>query len=458
MHKLFALSLVIILLFPLSIYAKSNMLFILDGSNSMWGQVDGEAKIISAQNVLGGLLKDLPINTQVGFMTYGHREEGSCEDIEVLAGVGEVNSDVLINKINTLKPKGKTPIAAALAKSIEVLKQFEGDNNNVVLISDGLETCGGDPCAAAKALADAGIQARVHVVGFDVSEQESSQLQCIPAMGNGQYFSATNAEELKTAITEVKEAAIATPSPPESVVWFEDNFDGDDLSEHWEVINPDPDGYIVENGSLLILTSGDSPLAGSDGLTNIFRLTQEMPEGDWKATMRLIPEVATFRERYILALYRDKDNMLSATSGNNVTGSDNHIEMRIWGDKVQRAKTTGFSEVALNSPGIGYFHSATINYINWTKANEKAVLMQIKKVGRNYWTSIKVEGDATMADGMEPEWVDVSQLTSLRSPGDSLVIALTQVPFAGKVDYQVEGGEALVMIDWVKIEAPGQAK
>ena len=70
--------------------AAANMLFILDGSNSMWGQVDGVAKIETAKNVLGDLLADLPQDTKVGLMAYGHRAEGDCNDVETLAGIGAV--------------------------------------------------------------------------------------------------------------------------------------------------------------------------------------------------------------------------------------------------------------------------------------------------------------------------------------------------------------------------------
>ena len=56
--------------------ATTNMLFILDGSNSMWGQVDGVAKIETAKQVLGKLLSDLPAATQVGLVAYGHRLRG----------------------------------------------------------------------------------------------------------------------------------------------------------------------------------------------------------------------------------------------------------------------------------------------------------------------------------------------------------------------------------------------
>ena len=60
-----------------------------------------------------------------------------------------------------------------------IAEMNKGDNNSIVLISDGIETCGGDPCAVAKKLTKDNIDFKVHVVGFDVSKKAKEQLECI---------------------------------------------------------------------------------------------------------------------------------------------------------------------------------------------------------------------------------------------------------------------------------------
>ena len=62
------------------------------------------------------------------------------------------------------------------------------------------------------------------------------------------------------------------------LLWFVDTFDGVDLGDHWELLNPDPNSYIVENGSLSILAAATSGLTRDD-LQNIFRLTKGLPPG-----------------------------------------------------------------------------------------------------------------------------------------------------------------------------------
>ena len=111
------------------------------------------------------------------------------------------------------------PITKSFELAGEWLKDVE-EETTVVLISDGKETCGGDPCALVKSLRQRGINVRVHVVGFDVNKEERDQLFCIADGGNGGYFGADNAGELREALTEVRReivAAVPEDSKPEPV-------------------------------------------------------------------------------------------------------------------------------------------------------------------------------------------------------------------------------------------------
>ena len=87
------------------------------------------------------------------------------------------------------------------------------ENNHVVLISDGIETCEGDPCKVAADLVAKGLNVRVHVVGFDVDADAREQLQCIAEAGNGMYFDAQSAQALQQAVIEVRAVAQAEPEP-----------------------------------------------------------------------------------------------------------------------------------------------------------------------------------------------------------------------------------------------------
>jgi Ca-activated chloride channel family protein len=186
--------------------SSSTTLFVLDASGSMWGEIEGGHKIVIARDVFGKLVDDLPGDAEVGLIAYGHRREGDCSDIETLVPIGPLDMQQLKETVNGLNPKGKTPITASIQQAVDLLRDREG-GAAVILVSDGLETCGGDPCAAVRLAKDEGLDFVLHVVGFDVAGEDVSQLECAAQAGGGLYLSAENAGELGAAL----EAAVAMP-------------------------------------------------------------------------------------------------------------------------------------------------------------------------------------------------------------------------------------------------------
>ena len=182
------------------------LVLILDASGSMWGQVDGENKIVIARQVLGELADELPAASDVGLLAYGHRRKGDCADIETLIPLGPLDRGVLKSAVEALNPKGKTPLTGSVESALDIVRT-SGEPATVLLISDGLETCGGDPCQAVKLAKDTGIPLVLHVVGFDVGAEDQSQLQCMAEAGGGLYLDADDAGELGQAL----DAAIAMP-------------------------------------------------------------------------------------------------------------------------------------------------------------------------------------------------------------------------------------------------------
>ena len=230
--KFFWISLVIISLLPLTQKpaftesAKATILFILDGSGSMWAKIDNKEKITIAKGVLIELIEELPEAVHVGLEVYGHRSKGDCNDIEMLVPVGEGDKVVLREKIQSINPKGKTPITESIRLAAKHIETRE-EETMIVLVSDGNETCKGDPCALVKELKEKGIKFVMHVVGLDVTTQEKEQLVCIAEVGGGKYFTAQNAKQLKIAFSEVKvrltrqAASSSTVSPYLGEVWYE---------------------------------------------------------------------------------------------------------------------------------------------------------------------------------------------------------------------------------------------
>ncbi len=206
--KIFTATTALVLGMSLSttLHAEPASMFILDASGSMWGRLDdGQPKISVAREVMGKLTANLPASVHAGLISYGHRRKGDCSDIEVVHPVSEGGGAVIGSRLGSLVPRGKTPITDALQLAADTLTGRE-DDRTIVLVSDGIETCKGDPCALAEALhaSDAGL--KIHVVGYGVDAQAQAQLQCVANKGGGAYFRADDTTGLTMALTEVTES------------------------------------------------------------------------------------------------------------------------------------------------------------------------------------------------------------------------------------------------------------
>jgi Ca-activated chloride channel family protein len=281
-------------------------ILVLDGSGSMWGQIDGVNKIVIAREVIGGLLDSLPADMELGLMAYGHRTKGDCNDIELLYEPG-TDRAAIARAVNAINPKGKTPLSAAVIAAAEALKYTE-EPATVILVSDGIETCNYDPCAVGRQLEETGVNFTAHVIGFDVAEPEArAQLQCLAEATGGSFRTAANAEELSRAL-EVVAAPVAEPAPPEpakpavvpAAVRFHavDGFAGPEITEGlvWTVTTEDG-GVALDHGgeAVPVLT-----LAPGRGHVSVTRLADEATaEKDFTVfsgeDMRITLELPEFR-------------------------------------------------------------------------------------------------------------------------------------------------------------------
>ncbi len=196
--------------------AAGRAVLVLDASGSMWGQVENTSKIIVARDVIQKLMSNWDPKVHLGVTAYGHREKGNCADIENLVPVGVVDTDAVMTVVNGLQPKGKTPLGDAIRQAAKSLKYTE-ERATVILVSDGKETCQADPCAVAAELEAGGIDLTVHVIGFDLADEEKAQLQCIADNTGGKFLSADNAPQLHDAMKTTVQL-VAKPEPPKKRV------------------------------------------------------------------------------------------------------------------------------------------------------------------------------------------------------------------------------------------------
>ena len=176
--------------------------FIIDASGSMLQKLGGVRRIELAKSALSDLAKNaLPDGTGFALRVFGHKEAGSCRtDLEL--PLAPIDRAVAVAKIQSLNAMNlaKTPIGASLLKVRDDLKGVKGPML-VVLMTDGEETCGGDPKAAIQALRAGGVDVRVNIVGFAVDEVVlKDTFREWARLGNGGFFDAQNGEQLKNAM------------------------------------------------------------------------------------------------------------------------------------------------------------------------------------------------------------------------------------------------------------------
>jgi Ca-activated chloride channel family protein len=348
------------------VWATPKAMIIFDASGSMWGQVDGRSKIEIARQALGDLLRGWDPKTPLGLTVYGHRRKGDCNDIETMVPIGPVNKEKMIRMIDGIQPRGKTPIAEALRRVAASLRGSE-DPVTVILISDGKESCGGDPCAVARELKASGINFVAHVIGFHVDRATDRELSCIARATGGEYFSARNAAALNRAIRHVAAKAVtlkAKPRPPKAKVPAKIELVAKYESErgsgvnsvgrsraHWWVWQ---DGRLVYNDNGTISFQPTVPLHSGRARVKLQYLLSSRPQ--------TIERNITVRggEQRVLFYLKDGFVTVTATDGTQNVESDIHLYPIVDG-KVREDEEVGWCVATRETPcrfnlPIGTYH------------------------------------------------------------------------------------------------------
>ncbi len=178
---------------------------IFDASGSMWGQLsDRTHKIEAAREVLKEFVKSDFDGKVLALRAYGHNRKGDCSDTELIvpftdpAGAAKKMA-AFADHVN---PKGKTPISRSLRAALE---DFGDRSGEIILISDGIETCDEDPCELMRLWMEKDVKIKVHVVGLGLNEEEKAAMECISEAAGTEYQNAGSAAELTEGLTRIHE-------------------------------------------------------------------------------------------------------------------------------------------------------------------------------------------------------------------------------------------------------------
>jgi Ca-activated chloride channel homolog len=435
--------------------AQTNVMFIFDASGSMKRSAGAESRIVAAKRAFSETLGAMPAGVRTGLIAYGHRRAKDCSDIEVVSPIGADEARTQARMVEGFEALGETPIADAINRAGQAMQAFRGQSNSIVLVTDGIEECRGDPCAAAANLKSLGIDVKVHVVGFALGAGESSKLQCVVEQTGGRYFDANDVNALRRTLAEVRTivaqaapppapAPVAPPAPAvrKSKVVFVDDFDGKDLSgENWQVINRNDDRFIVEKGTLMMVNPAESNFAARNS-TNIFTLKEDLPDGDWDIVIDAKLQLQTGKDNFIVGLRADEKSFLNLrvysddigqTCGRHLLG----IERMSGGELTHTEKI--FSG---RSCGYGVFGDEDPAMLRKVLVDNGARIT-ISKRDRKYSGTLEIKDwvDAKK----NPRKVVTEELTSLRTPGKFSITV-------GKWDPK-RGGDTIAFIDKVQVIA-----
>ena len=388
-------------------------MIVLDGSGSMWGQIDRTAKIEIARDAIARMVGDWPEGRQLGLMAYGHRRAGDCEDIETLLDPGPLDREAIEAALERVTPRGKTPVGASVRAAAEGI----GPGGSVVVVTDGLENCGADLCALGEELATSEADFTAHVIGFDV-EDTDGQLACLAEATGGRFAPASDAASLAGALEQVSAPA---PAPEPSGPLFVDEFERAELGPDWTINHPDPSGFILDAGALVTMTVAPGYMGDAEDQPNIFRWTgARFPEGDWDLSADFtarMGEVQTLGGRRAIVQvgrHADVDNTISAyvyRQGN----SNDDLWLRL---RAVSGGTETRAEVEIAGDLRGYDLAQILRDFE-----EKGARLTISKRGRDYVGRLTMNGWAMQEGG--PEVIETDPIQILRTKGDPALFAGT---------------------------------
>lgn len=194
-----------------------NLVIALDASGSMANKIGAKTRMELAKEAIESFVSKLPKEANVGLRVYGHKGTGtsadkalSCASNELVYPIQPYSDADLKTALGAFNPAGWTPLASAIEEAQKDLNSYQGENdhNVVFIVSDGVETCDGDPVKAAANLKDSGISQVVHIIGFDVKNSEQQQLKDVAEAAGGTYTNVKDHRQLQQEFDKTIQDAV----------------------------------------------------------------------------------------------------------------------------------------------------------------------------------------------------------------------------------------------------------
>lgn len=192
----------------------------------MFGHWESGMKIDIAKQLLNELLDSLQHvdNLDLAFRAYGHQSpfisgtQRDCKDTRLEVPFGGGGARAIKKALNKIQPKGTTPIAYSLEQSAKDFPPCTNCRNMIILITDGIEECDGDPCAISMALQAKGIVLKPFVIGIGLDLELVDRFRCI-----GSYFNAKSERSFKDVLNVIISQALNPTTVQVNLLDISDN-------------------------------------------------------------------------------------------------------------------------------------------------------------------------------------------------------------------------------------------
>jgi Ca-activated chloride channel family protein len=190
----------------------TDAMLVFDGSGSMAGNErlgigSVVTRIDKVRKALDRVLPAVTPNRKIGLVTYGPGPYNRCDNIELNLRPAENAAGPIKSAVDAIVPAGRTPLTEAVRQAADVL-DYRKKPGVVVLLTDGEETCGGNPCTLAKALKAEAADLTVHVIGYRMKDFSWTggaglmDMRCLADATGGYYESPETLEELVASLSK----------------------------------------------------------------------------------------------------------------------------------------------------------------------------------------------------------------------------------------------------------------
>jgi Ca-activated chloride channel family protein len=182
---------------------KTRLLLVLDASGSMLSKWDNDLRINIAKDKIAAFVDSLRRNPNVemALRVYGHQfdfKQKNCTDSKLEVGFATNNHAQIKAALTRLAPKGTTPIAYSLEQAIKDFPPEGNYRNVIIMITDGIEACGGDPCAISLGMQKNGIILKPFIIGLGVGKDFAAAFNCI-----GKAYDARSAADFRAILGSI---------------------------------------------------------------------------------------------------------------------------------------------------------------------------------------------------------------------------------------------------------------